>query len=97
MTPRELLERIVALQSDFDVAHRRVVSALETNDLRALVEASRAQGELCTQQGSLLAEYVAVAVTDTFELSPAERARVHELARRLRDDRDGDTQTKAAG
>ena len=101
MTPAVLLERIVALQVAFVAVHRRVVDALEANDLRALVEASQEQGDLCTEQGALLAEYVAVAVTERLELSPAERDRVHELARQLRGDRDdrdqGDAQTKAAG
>jgi hypothetical protein len=108
MTPAVLLERIVALQADFSAAHLRVIDALEANDLRALVEASRHQGDLCTEQGALLAEYVAVAVTERLELTPAERDRVHELARQLRDRRDGQDdrdghdghdqpQTKAAG
>jgi hypothetical protein len=95
MTPADLVERIVALQLAFDDAHRRVLTALEANDLRGLVEAARDQGALCTEQGSVLAQYVAVAVTDRLDLSPADRARVHELARQL--GAGGDTQTKAAG
>jgi hypothetical protein len=97
MTPGFLLERIGALQVEFTTAHQRVVAALESNDLRALVEASRDQGALCTKQGSLLAEYVAVAVTDRLDLSPAERDRVLELARQLRDEAESEARTKAAG
>jgi hypothetical protein len=97
MTPADLVERIVTLQSAFDDAHRRVLAALEANDLRGLVEAARDQGALCTEQGSVLAQYVAVAITDRLDLSPAERARVQELARQLGAADDGSTQAKAAG
>jgi hypothetical protein len=87
MTAAALLERIVALQAEFLQAHQRIVSALEADDLRALVEASHHQAALCTDQGALLAEYVAVAAPERLQLAPADRDRVQELARQLRDTR----------
>lgn len=97
MDAAALLERIVALQTGFDDAHRRVVQALQSNDLRSLVEAAHAQGELCSEQGALLAEYVAIVAVQSLELSEADRTRVTELARQLRSGRDGAERTQAAG
>ena len=97
MTSAALLERIVALQSGFDDAHRRVVEALQANDLRSLVEAAHAQGELCSEQGALLAEYVAIAAVESLDLSDADRSRVTELARQLRSERHGAGRTRTAG
>lgn len=97
MTSAVLLERIIALQTGFGDAHRRVVEALQSNDLPTLVDAARAQGELCSEQGSLLAEYVAIAAVESLDLNEADRIRVTELARRLRTERDGGERTKAAG
>lgn len=97
MKAAALLERIVALQAGFDDAHRRVVLALQSNDLRALVEAAHAQGELCSEQGALLAEYVAIAAVASLDVSDGDRARVTELARQLRSERDGADRTQAAG
>jgi hypothetical protein len=97
MTPAMLRERIVALQSEFSDAHRRLIAALEVDDLRGLVEASRDQGTLCTRQGALLAEYVAAAAAEKLDLSASDRDRLQELARQLRGENDDSGLAKGAG
>jgi hypothetical protein len=97
MTSQVLFEQLVALHAEHGDTHRRMLAALEANDLFGLVDASRRQGELCTEQSALLADYVAAVVTATPDLlAPADRERVSELARTLRDERRG-ARTQKAG
>jgi hypothetical protein len=86
MPSAALLEQLVALHAAHGEAHRRMLAALEANDMLGLVEANRRQGALCTEQGVLLAEYVAAIVTTMPQLDAADRERVQELARHLRKD-----------
>lgn len=97
MTAASLLVRVLALQADFSHAQRRIVAAIEADDLRGLVEASHRQAALCTEQGEVLAQYVATAAPDRLNLTPAERDRVRALARQLRGDDEGEPRTKTAG
>lgn len=92
-----LLVQLRALQTDFEHTHQRIVAALEADDLRELVEASHRQSELCSEQGTLLAEYVAVVGPDRLQLPAPDRHRIDELLRRLRDQRGDDSETKTAG
>lgn len=96
MTRQPLLDRLSALQSDFSTTHQRIVAALEADDLRELVEASHRQSELCSEQGTVLAEYVALVAPDRLHLPDADRDRIHELLGQLRSEHSG-TQTKTAG
>ncbi len=96
MTPKMLFEQLVALHAAHGEAHRGMLTALERNDLLALVQFSRTQGSLCTQQGALLAEYLAAAVAAMPDVDPAYRQRVTELARQLRDEH-REAEKKAAG
>jgi hypothetical protein len=96
MTSKVLLDQLVALHAAHDAAHRRMVAALEADDLLALVDASRQQGALCTEQGSLLADYVATAVAAMPGIDPEYRNRVITLADQLRADH-GESQARRAG
>jgi hypothetical protein len=96
MTPTALLEQLVALHAQHDDAHRRMVAALENQDLLGLVEASRRQGSLCTEQGALLAHYIAAAVSAMPDVDPAYRERIDDLARQLREEH-GEPRTQKAG
>ena len=86
MTPETLLDRLVALHAKHGEAHRRMVAALQGNDLLALVSACREQGALCTEQGAVLADYVAARLAEMHEVDPVDRARVTDLANQLRDE-----------
>ena len=95
MTSAVLLEQLVALQEEHAGAHRQMVAALEANDLLGLVDASKRQGSLCSEQGALLADYVATVVTAMPDIDPAYRQRVVDLARQLRDEHE--TKQRTAG
>jgi hypothetical protein len=95
MTSAVLLEQLVALHAEHAAAHRQMVAALEANDLLGLVEASKRQGALCSEQGARLADYVATVVTAMPDIDPAYRQRVNELARHLREEHE--TRTRTAG
>jgi hypothetical protein len=86
MTPETLLDRLVALHAKHGEAHRRMVAALHANDLLALVSACREQGALCTEQGAVLADYVAARLAEMQDVDPVDRARVTDLANQLRDE-----------
>ena len=86
MTPAELLEQLLTLQEEHAQAHRHMIAAVEANDLIGLVDASRRQGAICSDQGVLLAGYIATAVAAMPDVDPAYRERIDTLARQLRDD-----------
>jgi hypothetical protein len=88
MTPALLLERLVALHAEHSEAHRRMVDALKVDDLLALVEASRRQGDICTEQGAVLADYIAAKMTAMPGIDAADRDRLNTLLRQLREDHD---------
>jgi hypothetical protein len=92
MTPATLLEYLVALHADHGEAHRRMVAALQANDLLGLIEAGRRQGAICTEQGAALADYVATVVTAMPDVDATYREQINELALQLREG-----QTKIAG
>ncbi len=98
MTSAVLLEQLVALHEEHAGAHRQMVAALEANDLLGLVDASKRQGSLCSEQGALLADYVATVVTAMPDIDPAYRQRVVDLARQLREEREEhETKKRSAG
>lgn len=96
MTSKSLLDQLVALHAEHGEAHRRMVAALEADDLLGLVDASKQQGALCTEQGSLLADYIATAVAAMPGIDPEYRNRVTTLAKQLRAEH-GDSQARRAG
>lgn len=96
MTSNVLLEQLIALHEEHVQAHRRMISALERDDLLALIEASRRQGSLCTEQGALLADYVAGAMAQRPDVDPTDRERINALARQLREEH-LEAQKKIAG
>lgn len=81
-----LREQLIILHAKRDDAQSRMVRALESNDLLGLVAASREQGAVCTEQGALLADYIAKRVSALPDVDPAYRERVNALARQLRDE-----------
>jgi hypothetical protein len=91
-TRAALLDQLVALHAEHGEAHRRMVDALHSDNLLALVEASRQQAAICTQQGDLLADYVAATVTAMPDIDAGYREQVRALAQQLRGE-----QTKTAG
>lgn len=97
MASEVLLEQLVALHARHAEAHRRLLASLKSNDLLGLVEASRTQGSLCTEQGVLLADYVAAVVSGMPDVDPAYRDRVTQLARQLREGHGDGHTTPAAG
>ncbi|MEO5824087.1 MAG: hypothetical protein ABIT71_26570 [Vicinamibacteraceae bacterium] len=96
MTSAELLKELVGLHARSTDAQRRMVNALEADDLLGLVEASQAQGALCTEQGALLADYVATVMTNMPDLDPTHRERITYLASQFREDH-LDAKKKGAG
>jgi hypothetical protein len=96
MTPTALLEQLVALHAEHDNAHRQMITALESQDLLGLVDACRRQGSLCTEQGALLAHYIAAAVSAMPDVDQAYRERIDLLARQLREEH-GAPRTQKAG
>jgi hypothetical protein len=85
MTPAVLLEHLVALHAKHGEAHRRMVDAVQTNDLLGLVTASQQQGALCTEQGALLADYIATVVSAMPDIDASYREQINELALQLRE------------
>lgn len=95
MTSKVLRERLISLHAQHGEAHRRMMAALETDDLLALVQASREQGAICTEQGALLADYVAAVMVQFPDLDPADRERIDHLAGELRNAHLDDQKQKA--
>jgi len=95
MTRAVLLEHLVALHAQHGEAHRRMVDALSVDDLLGLVDASRRQSAICTEQGAILAGYIALTVAAMPGIDLAYRDRLNTLARQLREEHDQGT--KAAG
>ena len=97
MNQRALLERLIALNADHGNAHRSMLAALDANDLIGLVQASRRQGDLCSEQGAMLATYIASVVSLMPDVDARYRERVDELVRQLRREHDERRTQKAGG
>jgi hypothetical protein len=90
MTTTILLLRLFALEVKRRAAHRRLVEAVGATDVVTIVETSREQGALWTEQIGLVADHVAATVTSTPQpFTSAERAHIHDLARELREPQRG--------
>ena len=82
--PDWLVDKLIALHAMHGAEHRRLLMALDAGDLLGVVEASRKQGQICSEQGAVLASYVASVVAEMPDVDVGYRNKVELLAQRLR-------------